>query len=164
MAELTHLEEKLGEVIGLAQAAQTATEKIIKLEEAEQAKDVFERMNEEAAETEKRGTTIVESIEGKKTAILEKASRDEVEGVGHAQDVHRRRVRRIRWVRVPDDGRGRRSGPLEGARNDGQERPGQRPRSSTLRSGPLPIQERHFSEAQGNSLKLAADQDPNETS
>ena len=28
----------------------------------------------------------------------------------------------------------------------------------------LPIQERHFSEAQENSLRLAADQDPNETS
>lgn len=28
----------------------------------------------------------------------------------------------------------------------------------------LPIQERHFAEAQENSLKLAADEDPNETS
>jgi hypothetical protein len=54
MAELTHLEEKLGEVIGLAMAAQTATQKVIKLEKAESAKDILERMNEEAAEKGRR--------------------------------------------------------------------------------------------------------------
>ena len=74
MAELTNLEEKLGEVIGLAQGAKAATDKIIKLEDAESVKDVLERMNEEAAETERRGTALASELEGRKTAILEKAA------------------------------------------------------------------------------------------
>jgi hypothetical protein len=74
MAELTVLESKLGEVIGLAMAAQGATEKIGKLtreEGDEELVAVLERMRAEAAETEERGTEVAGEYEGKKTAILE---------------------------------------------------------------------------------------------
>jgi hypothetical protein len=74
MAELTNLESKLGEVVGLALAAQEATQKVAKL-----AKDdgddklvgELERMHDEAKETAERGTEVAGSFEGKKTAILD---------------------------------------------------------------------------------------------
>jgi hypothetical protein len=50
MAELTTLEEKLAEVLGLAQAAQGATEKV----EDEGIVSTLRQMREEAEETERR--------------------------------------------------------------------------------------------------------------
>ena len=75
MAELTKLESKLGEVTGLAMAAQAATKKVSNLAKEEHPELVsrLEKMNEEAAETERRCTELAGSIEGKKTAILEEA-------------------------------------------------------------------------------------------
>jgi hypothetical protein len=72
MAELTPLDEKLGEVLGLARAAQDATEKIAKLAEHDQIKTRLDQMHEEAAETERRTLALVERLEGKKTAIQDK--------------------------------------------------------------------------------------------
>ena len=72
MAELTNLESKLGEVLGLAQAAQKATKKIASLVEDESVKSTLEQMHEEAAETERRATEIASNFDGKKTAIEEK--------------------------------------------------------------------------------------------
>jgi len=73
MAELTPLDEKLGEVLGLAQAAQDATEKVSRMEGAEDFAADLERMREQAAETERRTDELVDGIDGKKTAIREKA-------------------------------------------------------------------------------------------
>ena len=44
MAELTNLEAKVAEVIGLAQAAQGATEKIEKLVQDDELKQTLQRM------------------------------------------------------------------------------------------------------------------------
>ena len=76
MAELTTLETKLAEVIGLAMAAQGATQKVERLVEKEQHDDLAGRlrlMREEASEAEERGTEIAGRFEGKKTAILTEA-------------------------------------------------------------------------------------------
>jgi hypothetical protein len=75
MAELTHLEEKLAEVTGLAMAAQTATEKVRKLTEDEDESLVatLQTMAEEAARTEERCRELAGGFEGKKTAILDEA-------------------------------------------------------------------------------------------
>ena len=57
MAELTHLDEKLAEVLGLAQAAQTATRKVATLARQEndtELLELLERMGDEAAEVEER--------------------------------------------------------------------------------------------------------------
>ena len=56
MAEITTLEEKLAEVLGLAQAAQGATEKAEGLVEDERIVAGLKRMREEAEETERRCT------------------------------------------------------------------------------------------------------------
>lgn len=73
MAQLTQLEEKLGEVMGLAQAAQTATGKVAKLVDDDQVVGVLERMRDEAAEAEQRCEQLAEELDGKKTALQEKA-------------------------------------------------------------------------------------------
>jgi hypothetical protein len=74
MAELTPLDEKLGEVLGLAQAAQDATAHVSKMEGADEFQDRLSRMGEEAVETERRTDALVDSLEGKKTAIREKGA------------------------------------------------------------------------------------------
>ena len=84
MAELTALESKLGEVLGLAMAAQDATAKVGKLVDEEGHDDLsatLQRMAEEAKETEERTTELASELEGKKTAILEKARETKQEAV-----------------------------------------------------------------------------------
>jgi hypothetical protein len=73
MAELTNIESKLGEVLGLAQAAKGNVKKLAKLVEDEQLLRQMEQMAEEAALTEERVTEVAGTFEGKKTAILEQA-------------------------------------------------------------------------------------------
>jgi hypothetical protein len=72
MAELTPLDEKLGEVLGLAQAAQDTVDKVAKMEDADKFSSDLARMKSEAEETERRTMELVETLEGKKTAIVEK--------------------------------------------------------------------------------------------
>jgi hypothetical protein len=79
MAELTPLDEKLGEVLGLAQAAQEATEKVAKLAEHDQIRTRLDQMREEAEETEKRTLALLERLEGKKTAIQDKGHETKAE-------------------------------------------------------------------------------------
>jgi len=161
MAELTHLEEKLAEVIGLAQAAQASTQKVIGLDKAEQVKDVLERMNEEATETEQRATSLAEGIEGKKTAILEKARATKSKGSDMLStyiDGDADALDGFEFLTMAEAGEVGHWKVLQqmaqaAGRNEIIE----------LVEWALPIQERHFAEAQENSLKLAADEDPNET-
>ena len=73
MAELTPLDEKLGEVLGLAQAAQDATKKVAKLSaDHDELVTRLERMRSEAEETERRCQELIDGLEGKKTKIQEK--------------------------------------------------------------------------------------------
>jgi len=81
MAELTPLDEKLGEVLGLAQAAQKATEKVSGMEGAGDFKSDLERMGAQAAETERRTDQLVDTLEGRKTAIREKARETKTDSV-----------------------------------------------------------------------------------
>jgi len=54
MAELTVVEDKLGEVIGLARAAQGVTDKVGGLTEDNELAGLLEQMNEDARETEEK--------------------------------------------------------------------------------------------------------------
>ena len=73
MAELTPLDEKLGEVLGLAQAAQAATDTVRRMEGADAFAGDLDEMRTQAEETEQRTATLVDTLEGRKTAIREKA-------------------------------------------------------------------------------------------
>src|SRR5918998_6771566 len=73
MAELTPLDEKLGEVLGVARAAQAATKKVAGLaEDHQELVTRLDTMRKEAEETERRVSAHVDGLEGKKTAIHEK--------------------------------------------------------------------------------------------
>jgi hypothetical protein len=73
MAELTELDEKIAEVYGLAQAAQGATDKVSKLVENDEIVGILQQMHQEAAETEQRCEQLASEMDGKKTAIQDKA-------------------------------------------------------------------------------------------
>src|ERR1700755_1451734 len=79
MADLTPLDEKLGEVLGLAQAAQAATDTVGKMEGADALRHDLDGMHEQAAETERRTDDLVGTLEGRKTAIREKARETKAE-------------------------------------------------------------------------------------
>src|SRR4051794_1535984 len=75
MAELTDLESKLAEVLGLAMAAKDATDHVAGMlgDENGSLRGTLARMQCEAAESEDRCTELAGSFDGKKTAILDVA-------------------------------------------------------------------------------------------
>ncbi len=164
MAELTVLESKLGEVMGLAMAAQGATEKIGKLVKEEGDDDlvaVLDRMHEEAAETEERGTDVAGEYEGKKTAILEKAREVKQEAtemmktyLGDDADA----LDGFEFLTMAEAGEVGHWSIVEVLAQRARDA-----RVSTLVQWAKPIQERHFKEANEGSLKLAEAEDPNAT-
>ena len=166
MAELTALESKIGEVIGLAMAAQGATEKVGKLVEEEgnhgDLRQALERMHKEAIEAEERTTGLAENLEGKKTAILEKARETKQEAaemmstyLGNDADA----LDGFEFLTMAEAGEVGHWSVLrklnERARRDDVRQ---------LVDWALPIQERHFQAVIDGSLELAAQQDPNEPS
>src|SRR6202008_1260444 len=62
-----------------AMAAQAATDKVAKLTDETALSEVLVRMHEEAAETESRCTELAGELDGKKTAILDKARETKAE-------------------------------------------------------------------------------------
>ncbi|MBJ7519422.1 MAG: hypothetical protein JHC84_06975 [Solirubrobacteraceae bacterium] len=78
MATLTQLDEKLAEVLGLAQAAQKATDKVGRLakdEDVSELATLMQQMGDEAAELERRCTEVAGTRDGKKTAIRTRPAR-----------------------------------------------------------------------------------------
>ncbi|HEY0317359.1 MAG TPA: hypothetical protein VGC49_03600 [Solirubrobacterales bacterium] len=158
MAELTTLEEKLAEVLGLAQAAQTATRKVEGMVEDEEVGSVLTQMREEAEETERRCVDVAEQRDGKKTAIVEKAQETKSEAA------------EMMSIYLGDDSDGldgfefltmAEAGEMDHWAVLGKinESAGEEPISGLV-GWALPIQERHFSQAKDCSLKLAAEEDP----
>ena len=85
MTELTHLDEKLAEVLGLAQAAQVATKKVATLARREKDTELLEllrRMGDEAAKVEQRCDATASSRDCVKTAIVQKARETKAEVSG----------------------------------------------------------------------------------
>jgi hypothetical protein len=161
MAELTVLEEKLSEVMGLAQAAEDATVKVEGLVEDEEIASSLERMREEAAETARRCEEVAESRDGKKTAILDKAREtkseasemmstylgDDADGLDGFEFLTMAEAGEVgHWAVL---------GKLNEAAGESE--------IEELVEWALPIQERHFSEVKECSLELAGEEDPNET-
>jgi hypothetical protein len=75
MANLRNVDEKLAEVLGLAQAAAGATQKIEKLVEDERPRQILTQMREEAQETARRCEAALDddAFDGRKTAIADQA-------------------------------------------------------------------------------------------
>ena len=81
MADLTPLDEKLAEVLGLAQAAQKATDQVASMEGGEDFAGTLRTMGEQAAETERRTDALIDGLDGKKTAIREMARETKTEAI-----------------------------------------------------------------------------------
>src|SRR5215208_8440781 len=159
MAELTVLEEKLAEVFGFAIAEQGATEKVESLTDDEDLTQQLERMREEARETEERGTRYAEDLDGKKTAVLDKARETKAEATemmstylgDDADDLDG-----FEFLTMAEAGEvGHWSVLAKLNEQAGDER------LRELVDWALPIQERHFEDVKAGSLKLAAEEDPN---
>jgi hypothetical protein len=162
VAELTQLEEKLGEVIGLAQAAQDATSKVAGLPEAdERLKQLLEQMSQEAAETQQRGEQIAGELEGKKTALQEKARETKTEAtemmqtyLGDDADA----LDGLEFLIMAEAGE---LGHVEIA-GVMAEKAGEAEVREFL-DWARPIQQRHVEQTREAALTLAGEQDPNET-
>jgi hypothetical protein len=160
MAELTVLEEKLAEVIGLAMAAQGATEMIGGLTEDGELAEKLDQMKEEARETEQRGTALAGELDGKKTAVLDKARETKGEAtemmstyLGDDADA----LDGFEFLTMAEAGE---VGHWSVLRKLNEQAGDQR--LQELIDWALPIQERHFEEVKAGSLKLAAEEDPSE--
>ncbi|HZQ88757.1 MAG TPA: hypothetical protein VFA42_01980 [Gaiellaceae bacterium] len=164
MAELTILESKLGEVAGLAMAAQGATDKVKKLVEDEGASGLaqeLERMHREATETEERVTKRAEELDGKKTAILDKAREVKQEAtemmqtyLGSDADA----LDGFEFLTMAEAGEvGHWEIVREMASKAGDEQ------TIQLAEWALPIQEGHLQAVREGSLVLAREEDPNAT-
>lgn len=160
MAELTNLESKLGEVIGLAMAAQAATDKISKLVEDDQLSKALKRMNGEAAEAEERATDVAGTIEGKKTAILEEARETKSKGskmMSTYLDDDADGLDGFEFLTMAEAGE---VGHWKVLRQMATE--GKYPDVIELAEWQVPIQERHFQEVQAGCLSLAIQENPDE--
>jgi hypothetical protein len=162
MATLTKLESKLAEVLGLAMAAQDSVQQVKGMlrPEHEALATKLAQAREDARETQKRCTALASSFKGKKTAILEKAR----EVKGEATEM------REAYLEGEDD-------PLDGFEFLTMAEAGEvghwaivgklneRSGDAELRklvAWALPVQQRHLQEVLDGSLKLAAEEDPDD--
>jgi hypothetical protein len=162
MAELTTLEEKLAEVTGLAMAAQGATDKVSGLVDDGDLKQMLEQMKAEAKETEERCTQLAEELNGKKTAVLDKARETKQEATEMMRTYLGSDAEALDGFEFLTMAEAGEVGHWEILGVLG-ERAGMQD-VQALVDWAVPIQQRHFLEARAGSLKLAADEDPNETS
>jgi hypothetical protein len=159
MAELTTLEEKLAEVLGLAQAAQGATEKVEGLTDDDEIAGRLQQMRQEAEETEQRCTEIADNRDGKKTAILDKAQETKTEATemmqtylgSDADDLDGFEF--LIMAEAGEVGHWAVLGKLN-------EKAGEEP-IRELVDWALPIQERHFKTVNECAVTLAGEEDPN---
>jgi hypothetical protein len=162
MAELTVLESKLAEVLGLAEAAQGATEKVQGMldEDEQELASQLERMREEAGETEERCTKLAGELDGKKTAIIEKAREVKQEAAAMMQtylEGEDEALDGFEFLTMAEAG--------EVGHWKIVEKLNEKAGISALKEltqWALPIQERHLADVLEGSLTLASQEDPNE--
>jgi predicted RNase H-like nuclease (RuvC/YqgF family) len=162
MAQITQLESKLAEVLGLAQAAQQATKKVARLAKGEkELVALLDRMNAEAKETEKRCKALAEKRDGKKTAINRKARETKTEAgemmaayLG-GDDVDA--LDGFEFLTMAEAGELGHWEIVKTMATKAKDRPLVR-----LAEWATPIQQGHVEAVRASSLQLAEDEDPNE--
>ena len=162
MAELTKLESKIGEVAGLAMAAQAATKKVITLaqDEGDGYVKTLQRMHDEAAETQQRCETVASGFEGKKTAILEEARTTKAkaaEMLSTYLDPDSETLDGFEFLTMAEAGEVGHWAVLEALNKQARH-----PEVGELVSWALPIQRRHLQTVFESSAVLAGSEDPNE--
>jgi hypothetical protein len=161
MAELTTLDEKLAEVIGLAMAAQGATTKIKGLLDDKELAKQLDQMKKEAAEAEKRATEVASGREGKKGAIMKEARSVKKKATEMMKDYLERGsdgldgFEFLTMAEAGEVGHWTVLGELNKKAKDKDIR--------ELVRWQLPIQKQHLKNAQNGLVKLASEEDPDET-
>jgi len=163
MAELTQLESKIGEVMGLAMAAQDSGKKVAKLVKDEGDKELVEVLNRmvgEAKETQQKAAEVAGTFEGKKTAIQKEAKETKekaAEMMSTYLDDDADALDGLEFLTMAE------AGELGHVQILGRlnEKAGN-PQVQELVEFVTPIQERHFEDTMQGSLKLAAEEDPDE--
>jgi len=163
MAELTKLEAKLGEVTGLAMAAQAATKKVGALAKKDKATVLvrdLNRMHADAKETEKRCSAIASTFPGKKTAILDEART--VKGKGAEMmatylDKDSDALDGFEFLTMAEAGEVGHWSVLKTLNKSARHAD-----IASLVAWALPIQEGHLKGAMAASVLLAGNEDPNE--
>jgi hypothetical protein len=163
MAELTHLDEKLAEVLGLAQAAQVATEKVATLARNEDEAELVElmtRMGKEAAQVEQHCDDAAGAREGMKTAIAEKARETKAEVTGfmktYLEDAEA--LDGLEFLSMAEAGEMAHWEILAKLNENANDRG-----VATVVKFAVPLQQAHVDAVREHSLRLAADEDPSET-
>ena len=162
MAELTKLESKLGEVLGLAMAAQRAVKQVDGMLDEDQGplSARLVQMGNESRQTEERCTALAGEFDGKKTVILDKAKevRDEVTEMMDTylagEDEALDGFEFLTMAEAGEVGHWSIVGKLN-------ERAGN-PSVAELVEWALPIQRRHLDDVLDASLQVAAAEDPDE--
>jgi hypothetical protein len=158
MPDLTPLEEKLAEVIGLAQAAEVATKNVAGMAEDEELVELLQKMNEESGDTAGRATEVAGDREGKKTAILDKAQETKNEGKAFMDiylDEDSDELDGLEFLTMTEAGEAGHwaiLGKLNEKAGEGA--------IAELVDWALPIQEKHLDDVRDTSLQVAAAKDP----
>ena len=157
--QLTALQSKLGEVIGLAMAAQGATEKVAKMTKHAPLRKTLERMRDEAKETEQRSAEVTRSLNGNRTAIMKKARETKKEAT---------QMMSTYLGRDADELDGFEFLTMAEAAEVGHwaivETMNKKVKNKELAAvvrWVKPIQKRHYADVMNGSLALAAEEDPN---
>jgi hypothetical protein len=162
MAELTTLDEKLAEVLGLAQAAQTATKKVATLARKEKETELIELMQlmgDQAAEIEQRCEEVAGSRDGMRTAITKKAreTKGEVTGFMKTYLEDAEALDGLEFLSMAEAGEMAHWEILAKLNETAKDRDV----AGVVRLA-LPIQKRHVDAVREHSLRLAAEEDPSE--
>jgi predicted Rossmann-fold nucleotide-binding protein len=162
MAELTHLDEKLAEVLGLAQAAQTATKKVATLARKEKQTELVElmqQMSDQAAKIAQRCDVVAGSRDGMRTAIAKKARETKTEVTGfmktYLEDAEA--LDGLEFLSMAEAGEMSHWEILATFNETAKDRD-----VADLVKYAIPLQRDHVSAVREHSLRLAADEDPAE--
>jgi predicted Rossmann-fold nucleotide-binding protein len=162
MAELTHLDEKLAEVLGLAQAAQTASKRVATLARREKESDLvqlMQQMSDQAAKIQQRCDVVAGSREGMRTAITKKARETKAEVTGfmktYLEDAEA--LDGLEFLSMAEAGEMAHWEILAKLNDTAKDRS-----IASLVKFALPLQQSHVDAVREHSLRLAADEDPAE--
>ncbi len=163
MAELTHLDEKLAEVLGLAQAAQIATQKVATLARKEKETELvslMQKMSEQAGQVQARCEKVASTREGMKTAIAAKARETKAEVTGfmktYLEDAEA--LDGLEFLSMAEAGEMAHWEILAVLNQTAKDRD-----VAAVVKFAVPIQSAHVVAVREHSLRLAADEDPSES-
>jgi hypothetical protein len=162
MPELTHLDEKLAEVLGLAQAAQVATRKVATLARKEKETELvslMQKMGDQAAEVQTRCEKAAASREGMKTAIGRKARETKAEITDfmktYLEDAEA--LDGLEFLSMAEAGEMAHWEILATLNETAKNRA-----IAAVVKFAVPLQSEHVAAVREHSLRLAADEDPSE--